>query len=427
MISMTLPTIPALLKGDNLKILKGFPAEFVDLAYLDPPFFTRKNQTLLDRTLYDTEGVQLSFKDVWASHEEYLEWVRLRLQEVWRVLKPTGSVFLHCDWHASHLLKIELDETFHPNQFRGEIIWYYKRWTNTLRTFQRAHQTIYFYSKTGSYKFNPLYEDYSLTTNIDQIWQKRGRDENGKCITVTGKDGNYVSLREEKLGVPIRDVWEIPYLNPRSKERTGWPTQKPLELLRRIILTSTDEGDVVLDPVCGSGTTLVAAKALGRQWIGIDSSGEAIEISKRRLALKQNPFDQTNHHTPYRLSRFLKLSRTAKIQHIATLLHMNIVQRNANLDGFLKNTFDGANVAVRYVESDEPISIISQFVQAAQKKQSKVGIVVMPRVTEKEKNHLQDLFQKPVKIFIFTYEDICRKTFNVEDIVYDRQFTFSFE
>lgn len=423
---MILPTIPALLKGDNLEILKGFPAEFIDLAYLDPPFFTGENQTLFDRTLSDTEGAQLSFRDVWANHEEYLEWIRLRLQEVWRVLKPTGSVFLHCDWHASHLLRIVLDEIFHPNQFRGEIIWYYKRWTNTLRRFQRTHQTIYFYSKTDSYKFNHLYEDYSLTTNIDQIWQKRGRDKNGKCITVTGKDGDYVPLGEEKLGVPMRDVWEIPYLNPRAKERTGWPTQKPLELLRRIMLACTDEGDLVLDPVCGSGTTLLAAKAVGRQWIGIDSSEEAIEITKRRLALKWNPFDQTNHHTPYRLSRFLKLSRAAKIQHIAISFNMNIAQRNANLDGFLKKTFDGANVAVRYVEGDEPIDIISKFVQAAQKKQSKVGIVVMPQATEKEKDHLQKLFQEPVKIFVFTYEDICRKTFNVEDIIYDRQLTLSF-
>jgi len=423
---MTSPTIPALLKGDNLEILKDFPAEFVDLTYLDPPFFTGKDQNLFDRTLSDAQMVQLSFGDVWASHEEYLEWVRLRLQEIWRVLKSTGSLFLHCDWHASHLLRIELDEIFHPSQFRGEIIWYYKRWTNTLRTFQRAHQTIYFYSKTDSYKFNPLYEDYSLTTNIDQIWQKRGRDKNGKCITVTDKDGNYIPLGEEKPGVLMRDVWEIPYLNPRAKERTGWPTQKPLELLRRIILACTDEGDIVLDPVCGSGTTLAAAKALGRQWIGIDSSEKAIEISKRRLALKWNPFDQTNHYMPYKLSRFLRLSRTEKIQHIATLLNMNIVQRNANLDGFLKKTFDGFNIAVRYIENEEPIDVISQFIQIAQKKQGKIGIVVMPQATEKEKEYFQKLFQRPVKIFVFSYKDICRKTFNVEDVIYDRQVTLNF-
>ena len=126
----------------------------------------------------------------------------------------------------------------------------------------------------------------------------------------------------------MRDVWEIPYLNPKAKERTGWPTQKPLELLRRIILTSTDEGDIILDPVCGSGTTLVAAKALGRQWIGIESSKDAIEISKQRLASEPNPFKRSNHYMPYQMSQFLKLPRVEKISHIATLLDMNIVQRN---------------------------------------------------------------------------------------------------
>jgi site-specific DNA-methyltransferase (adenine-specific) len=152
----TLPTIPALLRGDNLEIMRAFPTEFVDMVYLDPPFFTGKEQKLFDRTLSNSEGAILTFGDVWANYGEYLEWVRLRLQEVRRVLKSTGSVFLHCDWHASHLLRIELDEIFGPDQFRAEIIWYYKRWTNSLRAFQRAHQTIYFYSKMDKYKFKRL-------------------------------------------------------------------------------------------------------------------------------------------------------------------------------------------------------------------------------------------------------------------------------
>src|SRR5439155_4309821 len=141
------------------------------------------------------------------------------VQEVWRVLKETGSIFLHCDWHASHLLRVMLDEIFKPGQFRGEIIWYYKRWSNSLKSFQRAHQVIYFYSKTEKYKFNPMYENYSFTTNVDQIWQKRDRDENGKCITPVGQSGEYLPLGNNKYGVPMRDVWEIPYLNPRAKER----------------------------------------------------------------------------------------------------------------------------------------------------------------------------------------------------------------
>jgi len=417
------PTIPAILRGDNLEILRGYPPEFVDLAYLDPPFFTGKNQTLLDRTLSDSEDARLSFRDAWGDHNEYLEWVCLRLLEIHRVLKPTGSVFLHCDWHASHLLRVVLDEIFHPEQFRGEIIWYYRRWTNTLRTFQRAHQTIYFYSKTGSYKFNPLYEDYSFTTNIDQIWQKRGRSDNGKCVTVTGEDGAYVPLGEEKPGVPMRDVWEIPYLNPRAKERTGWPTQKPIELLRRIILACTNEGDVVLDPVCGSGSALVAAKALGRRWIGIDSSDEAIEITKRRLASKENPFARDSHHMPYRLSRFLKLPRAAKVQHIASLLGMHVVRRNGNIDGFLKKNVAGTAVAVRYVDSDRPAEPIRNFVRAAAKKRSKFAIVVMPQATKEEQQQLEKLSSDPVRVVVCAYEDITKRTLDAEAMIYDRQVT----
>ncbi len=408
--------------GDNLEIMRMLiPDDSVDLVYLDPPFFTGKSQSSIDRTLSTGEDDQLSFSDVWASHEEYLEWIRTRLQEVHRALRPSGSVFLHCDWHASHLLRVELDQIFHPAQFRGEIIWYYKRWTNTLRTFQRAHQSILFYSKTASYKFNPLYEDYSFTTNIEQIWQRRGRAGNGKSITITGDDGRYVPLGHDKPGVPMRDVWEIPYLNPRAKERTGWPTQKPVELLRRIVLACTDEGDVVLDPVCGSGTTLVAAKALGRHWIGIDCSPEAIEISRRRLASRQGPFASELHHAPYRLARFLDLPRGEKLQHIGRLIGMHVVQRNANLDGLLKRAVDGAHVPVRYVDNREPAKTISRFVHTAKNMQAKVGIVILPRVMEEEKNRLEERFHEPVRVIVLTYEDITRKGFRPEGVLLERQ------
>jgi len=408
--------------GDNLNVLKKYITDdSIDLAYIDPPFFTGKNQSLLDRTLYDTEGNWLSFKDIWDNHEEYLKWIKLRIIEIHRILKPTGSLYLHCDWHASHLLRVLLDEIFHPKQFRAEIIWYYKRWTNTTRTFQKAHQTIYFYSKTNNYKFNPIYEDYSYTTNIDQIWQKRGRDKNGKCITITKDNGNYIPLSEEKQGVPMRDVWEIPYLNPKSRERTGYPTQKPLELLRRIILTSTNQNDIVLDPVCGSGTTLVAAKALGRKWIGIDSSNDAIKITKMRLSADQNPFEYLNHYTPYKLSRFLKLPRNSKIKSLANIIDMNIVHRNPNIDGFLKKTYKGKPVPIRYIENDNFHEITKNFIRAAEKRFCKIGILILPKTTNKEKNELKNLFKTSINIFITDYEEICKKKFKLEDYIFDRQ------
>ena len=145
-----------------------------------------------------------------------------------------------------------------------------------------AHQVIYFYSKTTDFKFNHIFGDYSPTTNIDQIFQKRMRDENGKTKYKTNVGGGY-ELIDNKKGVPLSDVWNIPYLNPKANERVGYPTQKPILLLEKIIQLVTNEGDIVLDPFCGSGTTLVAAKLLNRKFVGIDISDDAIQLTQERL------------------------------------------------------------------------------------------------------------------------------------------------
>src|SRR5699024_9228610 len=137
-------------------------------------------------------------------------------------------------------------------------IWAYKRWSNSKKGLLNNHQNIYFYSKSKSFKFNTMYTDYSPTTNLDQILQARMRDEHAKSKYKTDENGQVV-LGKEKKGVPLSDIWNIPYLNPKAKERTGYPTQKPILLLEQIIKIATDEGDTVLDPFCGSGTTLVAA------------------------------------------------------------------------------------------------------------------------------------------------------------------------
>ena len=424
---MIVPDPFSLVQGDNLEVLKSFPNEFVDLVYIDPPFFTNKQQSNFDRTLYQVEGKELVFQDVWASAKEYLDWVRPRLQEIHRVLRPSGSVFFHCDWHASHLLRVLLDETFHADQFRSEIIWYYKRWSNSLKGFQRAHQTIHFYSKSDGFKFYPLHEEYSLTTNIDQIWQKRGRDAYGKCVTLTHSDGAYQPHDKDKAGVPMRDVWEIPYLNPRAKERTGWPTQKPLELLRRIVLATTEAGDVVLDPACGSGTALVAAKELNRAWIGIDCSEEALEITRRRLVAVSNVTEGNNHHQPYLLSRFLKLSETEKRLHIGRLLEMNIVHRNRNLDGILKKSWNGSNVAVRYIGTEENAEAISGFVHTAAIRNCRIGIAVTSCMTKQEKEALQAKFSGPVALFVLSYNDISKKGFSLERVLSGRPTASLFE
>jgi site-specific DNA-methyltransferase (adenine-specific) len=138
-----------------------------------------------------------------------------------------------------------MDKVFGRENFQSEIIWSYKRWSNAKKGLLNAHQVIFFYSKTKNFKFNTLYTDYSATTNLDQILQDRERDENGKSVYKKDENGNVV-LGKEKKGVPLSDVWEIPYLNPKAKERTGYPTQKPVLLLNQILNIVTHEGDLVV-------------------------------------------------------------------------------------------------------------------------------------------------------------------------------------
>ena len=312
--------------GDCLDVLNGQAPNSVDLVYLDPPFFTQKEQRLKSRD----GAVEYAFNDTWDTVSEYRQYIQDRLVKCHRVLRDTGSLFLHCDRSASHHLRIALDEVFGADNFQSEIIWTYRRWSNAKKGLLNAHQVIFFYSKTDAFKFRPMYEAYSPATNVDQILQERVRDARGKAVYRTDADGNCV-LAKEKRGVPLSDVWEIPYLNPKAKERVGYPTQKPILLLEKIIALTTDPGDLVLDPFCGSGTTLVAAKLLGRKYLGIDQKREATLLSERRLA---NPI-----RTDSELLR--KGVGAYRNQDEATLKILEqvgavVVQRNKGIDGFVR-------------------------------------------------------------------------------------------
>jgi len=337
--------IDALYSGDCLTWLQTIKPESVDLVYLDPPFFTQRVQRLKTRDTSQEYG----FADTWASIEEYKAFMKQRIEECKRALKDTGSIFVHCDSSASHHLRLILDEVFGPGNFQSEIIWVYRRWSNTKRGLLNAHQSIYFYSKTGNFKFNTTYTDYSPTTNIDQVLQARERNEHGKPVYKRGSDGKVVPGKEKK-GVPLSNVWEIPYLNPKAIERTGYPTQKPILLLEKIIEIATDKGDVVLDPMCGSGTTLVAAALLDRHWIGIDIETSAIELARARLNSPQKT-----------VSRLLEVGKEAYLKQddrtrsILAGMHALVVERNNGLDGFLKVHFLGTPVAIRVQKEHESL------------------------------------------------------------------------
>lgn len=357
---------------DCLKTLKTFQDHFVDLVYLDPPFFTQKNQSLSDR-----EGREYRFSDVWRSRDDYLNFIRLRLFELKRVLKETGNLFLHCDSSASHYLRFLLDEVFGSGQFRSEIIWSYKRWSNSKNGLLPAHQTIFHYSKSDAYRFHTLYGDYSATTNIDQILQERIRDERNKVVYKYDREGKIVPAKE-KRGVPLSDVWEIPFLNPKARERTGYPTQKPIALLERIIEISTDEGDTVLDPFCGSGTALVSAKLLNRKFIGIDINPDAIEITRTRL-------DRPYKTDSALLRKGIEAYRTKSDDILAVFneFDCDIVQRNKGIDAILRKYYLNRPVAMRVQRPGESFSEAVSLLFFAAKKKNCSFSVLIARIPEK--------------------------------------------
>jgi site-specific DNA-methyltransferase (adenine-specific) len=234
-----------------------------------------------------------------------------------------------------------------------------------------AHQNIYWYSKTSSFKFNRIFNGYSESTNVDQILQRRARDVHGKSIYQRDENGEIV-LDDDKVGVPLSDVWEIPYLNPKAKERVGYPTQKPILLLERIIEISTDPGDFVLDPFCGSGTTLVAAQLMNREGLGIDISHEAIELAQTRI---ENPIRSNSNL----LEKGRDSYRTADKNAMALLegLEFNPVHRNKGIDAILKQTFDGGPVLIRVQRSYESLSeAANSLLKAAKKKSCKLPVLV---------------------------------------------------
>lgn len=303
--------------GDNLEILKQMPDNFADLIYLDPPFNSNRNYNVLFDEKNGTKSVAQihAFTDTWkwdinseriyqelvtttgkkiaetlqgmrtflgsSDMMAYLIMMAPRLIEMRRVLKSTGSIYLHCDPTASHYLKILMDAVFGVKNFRNEIVWHYRRWTAEATRFQRMHDIIFWYAKSDSYFFNKMYQPYS---NPDWIEDTVRGVVDGKLVRLKDENGDYVKRKKENQGVLLHDVWEdINFIAPTAKERLGYPTQKPEELLERIINTSCPKNGIVLDPFCGCGTTISVAQNLGCQWIGIDITHLAISLIRFRL------------------------------------------------------------------------------------------------------------------------------------------------
>jgi len=358
--------------GDNLDILRRYiPDESVDLVYLDPPFNSQRDYNVIfkNEAGRNTDAQLLAFEDTWhwgpsaeatyayltnsvrnegrvpeqvstligalrkGIHENqmlaYLVEMAVRLVELRRVLKPTGSLYLHCDPTASHYLKVILDGIFGPHNFRNEIIWKRTSAHSSAKRYGPVHDVLLFYAKSESMvwvgfdqKYDPAYVAQRFARGGDQPWKDADLTGSGVRHGETGlswrgfnptekgrhwgyppreldamdaagliywpdKKGAWPRLKKflsDARGVPLQDVWtDIPPVNSQAKERLGWDTQKPLALLERVISASSNPGDIVLDPFCGCGTALIAAQKLERRWIGIDITYLAIAVMRARL------------------------------------------------------------------------------------------------------------------------------------------------
>ncbi len=297
--------------GDNLGIMRGMNSASVDLIYLDPPFNSNRNYS----ALIGSEAAGAAFKDTWhlsdvdeawhgeiadreptlyaiidaagCSHgkdmKSYLIMMAVRLIEMRRLLKDTGSIYLHCDPTASHYLKMLMDAVFGHGNFKNEVVWAYRSGGVSKKWFGRKHDVILFY--TGSPK----------PVHIFNVQKERSYNRSFKPYRFKGVEEFQDSEGKWYTMASMRDVWDINMIGRSAKERLGYPTQKPLALLDRIIKASSNEGDVVFDPFCGCATTCVAAEQLQRNWVGIDLSPLAANLVNSRLLKDMGLFFDIHH------------------------------------------------------------------------------------------------------------------------------------
>jgi len=390
-----------IMQGDCLLLLETFPKESIDLIYLDPPFFSGTNYDIVwdngaelaaytDSQMYwadqpvDMADIERQVDEMRAAgilsgtrqqmirklllHRRgrvhrggilgYVDYMRPRIKALYRVLKPTGSIYLHCDFHANAHLRIIMDDVFGQKNFQNEIIWHYRTGGATKRRFSRKHDTIYFYSKTPDFKFNSIrervyYEKPFFSPNVDN-------------------EGRYYA---DVLPV---DVWQIPAVINVSKERLGYPTQKPERLLEKIITASSDKGDIVLDPFVGGGTTMVVAHRLGRRYIGMDISPSACAMVLKNFERKGYPLPKPIHFDAAAEVKALEMTR--KLHNMSAMqferwgrmvLNAKPAPHHLGIDGILA---DGAFLEIKHWRHKVGRPVIHKFIG-----QMKTGIQKGPR------------------------------------------------
>jgi DNA modification methylase len=502
--------------GDNLTVLRNdIPRESVDLIYLDPPFNSQANYNVLFRSpAGERSQAQIeAFLDTWHWNDvaeqafdevmhggnsdaaemlramrlflkendmmAYLTMMAVRLLELHRVLKPTGSIYLHCDPTASHYLKLLLDATFDKRHFRNELVWQRTNSRSTEGRWPRVHDTIFFYSKTADFSFrterieadstklphtlitigSEKYQTFELTApgitqdgesgkpwrgfnptamgrhwanNVGQMeeWESHGLIHWAKV----GKAGGFPRRRDEKpfdpLGrqVTVGDVWtDIDRINQAAQERLGYPTQKPLALLERIIAASSTESGIILDPFCGCGTAVHAAQKLRRNWIGIDITHLAISLIEKRLNDAFPGIKYEVHGTPKDLegARALAAQNKYQFQWWAVSL-VNAVPyggkkkgADSGIDGLIYFKPEGKTTekAIVSVKGGDNVNVamVRDLAHVVDREKAKIGVFITladstgPMRTEAVKaGYYETLYGKYPKIQILTIEDLFK-------------------
>jgi len=419
-----------LILGDNLEIMRKMESESIDLIYLDPPFFSNRNYEVI----WGDKGEVRSFEDRWSGGvDHYIAWLKERVAEMHRLLKPTGSIYLHCDWHADAYIRVYiLDKLFGENNFRNNIIWHYSGWNANLKdSFNKRHDTIFLFSKSNKIIFNGYNEQWNSIEEYVKIRkQKIRQDDNGRKYVLSdagnGKREKRYLDEAMKYGKPVSDVWIFDKINNSSKERIGYPTQKPEKLLERIIQASSNEGDIVFDPFVGGGTTVVVADKLNRQWIGIDQSVLAVKVSEMRLNNQQNlfsaPFSVQLHKYDYDTLRYKDAFQFEKwiVEQFGGLA--NIKQRSdLGLDG---KTREGAPIQVKRSDNIGR-NVIDNFQSACKRYDSNLfesnGIEL--KFLKSEINEYEQLGNKFVPnlsitdVMMFTSKDDIKKMLSMYKLI----------
>ncbi len=328
--------------GDNLQYMSKIPKESIDLIYIDPPFATQ--------TLWSCKNnKKITFNDSWNEGlAGYLEFMEQRLKYMHKLLKSTGSLFVHIDWRTAHYIKIKLDQIFGTDQmgfcqnFINEIIWFYPNGGGRSKSrLNKKHDTILWYAKDKTqFKYN--WQDISLTRNKDQktFGGYFKKDKKGTYQEVRANNKIYKYYIDEPKNND--DVWFLNIISQRDKtERLNYPTQKPLDLLQRIILMASDKNDLVADFFCGCGTTLDAAQSLNRKWIGFDASKKACGISKNRIKNKY------------------KINTRIQKQNLENLNHMKHTEFEKAVVGFIGG-FGSKTYGYKLAFDGTPIFVIKQ-------------------------------------------------------------------